>query len=138
VLCYAKPWQFAVFSPFSGSKMSKTAKNLTYLFLILALVAVGDDLYIWQTSDNYPFAFAALGWLAKHYAPEQMDMVVEFMGVDLFNQIFAPILRIPAFFMALGLAGVVFVVDIIRGLIKTRHLAKMPPAAKYGRSIKRS
>ena len=84
--------------------ISPTAHTFAKVFVLLAFLAIGHDIYLWVTSDDFPFAFAALGWLTKHYIPEYHAAVVAFIGVDTFNLVLTPILKIPAVFLAGGLA----------------------------------
>ena len=93
--------------------MSSTAKTFAVFFAILAVAALGHDIYVWQTSVGFPFAFAALGWITKTYALEYHRMVVDTLGAETFNIIFTPVLRIPAFFLASGLFVLTLAVDFI-------------------------
>ncbi len=97
--------------------ISPTAHKFAKVFALLAFLAVGHDIYLWVTSDDFPFAFAALGWITKHYIPEYHAAVVDFIGVDTFNLVLTPILKIPAAF----LAGCLSLVFIGIGFILQRH-----------------
>lgn len=83
--------------------MSDIAKFFIFLFGLFALLALGHDIYIWQTSRN-PFAFAALGWITKHYAQEQHEFFVQMVSPEIFNLVFAPFFSIPLFFSMSGFA----------------------------------
>ena len=98
--------------------MSASAKAFFGLFIILALCALGHDIYVWQNANGYPFNFAALGWITKNYWPAEHQMVVDTLGAETFNSILTPILAIPAFFLAGGLAAFTFVVDFLNRLVK--------------------
>lgn len=101
--------------------MSSSAKALFLLFILLTLMAVGHDIYIWQTSDGFPFAFAALGWISKTYIPDIQQIIVDMLGVDLFNTVITPVLRIPATFLAAGIAALIYIIDAIRRKIVMNH-----------------
>lgn len=101
--------------------MSPSAKALFTLFILLALGALGHDIYIWQNAGGNPFAFAALGWISKTYIPNEHQMLVDMFGADSFNEIFTPFLKIPAFFMAAGLAAFVYAVDFANRTIKNMN-----------------
>lgn len=98
--------------------MSPSAKAFFGIFVLLALGALGHDLYIWYYSDNYPFEFAALGWIAKQYYPDELQITIDTVGADAFNAILTPILQMKAFFLATGLAIFVYVVDFAQRKIK--------------------
>ena len=89
--------------------MPRSAKALFALCILLTLVAVGHDIYIWQTSNGFPFAFAALGWITRTYVPDIQQMIVDAIGVDMFNTILTPILKIPAAFLAAGCAVMIYI-----------------------------
>jgi hypothetical protein len=107
--------------------MSSTAKTFAAFFAILAFAALGHDIYVWQTSDGFPFAFAALGWITKTYALEYHQIVVDVLGAEAFNTILTPILRIPAFFLAVGLTVFSSVIGFILHKVKS---ARTPPPRK--------
>ncbi len=73
-------------------------------FAMLAIIAIAHDIYLWVTSDGYPFAFAALGWISKTYLPDIHQAAVDMIGPEIFNQILTPVLKIPAFFLMASLA----------------------------------
>ena len=98
--------------------MSASAKALFSLFFLFAVAAIGHDIYVWQNGEGHPFAFAALGWITKTYLPAEHQMMVDMLGPESFNEILTPILKIPAFFLAAGLAAFVFAVDFIQRTIK--------------------
>jgi hypothetical protein len=98
--------------------MSVSGKAFFLLFTLLALAFLGHDIYYWQNSNGFPFAFAALGRLSELYFPVEHKTLVDTLGVDTFNQILTPILRIPAFFLMAGLAVFVFAIDFINRTIK--------------------
>lgn len=93
--------------------MSPTGKMISSLFGLLALVALGHDLYIWQNSEGFPFAFAALGWISKTYLPEQHQFLVDVLSPETFNAILTPVLKIPAFFLCLGLSLATSALDVL-------------------------
>lgn len=94
--------------------MSPAAKAFFAIFILIAIGAVAHDIYIWQNSNGYPFEFAALGWLAKNYYPEQLQMTIDTLSPETFNAVLTPVLKIPAFFMAIGIAAFIYVVDFIK------------------------
>lgn len=98
--------------------MSTSAKAFLSLFFLFALAALGHDIYVWYNGNGHPFAFAALGWISKTYLPAEHQITIDALGVETFNQILTPILKIPAFFMAVGLAAFVYAVDLIQRTIK--------------------
>ena len=99
------------------SVMSGVSKFFASLFTLLAILAVGHDIYIWQTSGN-PFAFAALGWITKHYAGEEHKTVVETISPENFNIIFTPILSIPLFYSMAGLTVLSLILGYIGRLVR--------------------
>ena len=113
--------------------MSSGAKAIATLFRLLALIALGHDIYVWQNSEGHPFAFAALGWISKTYAPEQHQFVVDVLGADSFNAVLTPLLKIPAFFFALGLIGLTALVDIANRRLKNEESAPKAKDFKYTR-----
>jgi hypothetical protein len=99
--------------------MSVTAKAFFSLFLLLAAAALGHDIYVWYNSNGEPFAFAALGWISKTYLPAEHQLLVDMIGgPESFNSVVTPILRLPAFFLAAGLAVLVYLIDFINRTIK--------------------
>lgn len=98
--------------------MSKSGKSLFSLFMLLALIALGHDVYLWYVSDGFPFNFAALGWITKTYLSSEHQLVVETLGPDTFNAILTPILKIPAVFITGGIAALIAVIDFINSKIK--------------------
>lgn len=115
--------------------MSQTAKTLAIFFALLAFVALGHDVYLWQTT-GFPFAFAALGWLSKNYVPDQHQAIVEMLGAETFNMILTPVLRLPACLLMAALALVVMGVDLVHAKITKRNTykAKPAPADRFKRS----
>ena len=112
--------------------MSVTAKAFFSLFFLLAAAALGHDIYAWYNSNGEPFAFAALGWISKTYLPSEHQMFVDMMGgAESLNEIMTPILRIPAFFLAAGLATFVYLIDFI-----SRTISKMNPGRGKDRDQK--
>ncbi len=105
-------------------RISPTCHSLAKLFGFLTLMAVGHDLYLWSTSDGFPFAFAALGWITKHYIPEAHAVVVNLIGVPTFNMILTPALKIPAAFLAGGLSLAFMGIGFI---LQRRENAKSAP-----------
>lgn len=101
--------------------MSVTAKALFFIFFILAGGALAHDIYVWQNSNGFPFNFAALGWMAKTYYPDELQLAIDTLGADTFNSILTPLLKIPAFFLTAGLAAFVYAVDFIRRLVKSSN-----------------
>jgi len=98
--------------------MSASAKAFFGLFILLAIGALAHDIYVWQNLVDYPFNFAALGWITKNYWPDEHQMVVDTLGAETFNSILTPVLAIPAFFLASGLAAFTFAVDYLNRLVK--------------------
>lgn len=101
--------------------MSTSAKALFSLFVLLALCALGHDIYVWYNGNGHPFAFAALGWISKTYTPAEHQMAVDTLGADSFNEILTPFLKIPAFFLTAGLAAFVYAIDFIQRTIKNMN-----------------
>jgi len=99
--------------------MSVTAKAFFFIFFILAAGALAHDIYVWQNSNGYPFNFAEMGWMSKTYYPEQHQMVVDTLGVETFNSVLTPFLKIPAFFFAVGMCVFIFVVDFVNTKLKS-------------------
>ncbi len=100
--------------------MSSTAKAFLFIFIVLALGSLAHDIYVWQSLDGFPFNFAALGWMAKTYYPDEFQLTIDTLSPETFNAILTPILKIPAFFLTVGLAVFVFVVDFANRLIKNK------------------
>ena len=98
--------------------MSVTAKFFLFIFALLALGSLAHDIYVWQNSNGFPFSFAALGWIAKTYYPDELQLTIDTLTPETFNTVLTPILKIPAFFLTAGLAIFVFVVDFINRTIK--------------------
>jgi len=98
--------------------MSFSAKAFFALFVFFAIASLSHDIYVWQNSNGFPFAFAALGWITENYFNAEHKMVVETLGAETFNQILTPILKIPAFFLTSGLAALIFIIDFIIRTIK--------------------
>lgn len=111
--------------------MSTSAKALFSLFFILAMCAIGHDIYVWQNGDGHPFAFAALGWISKTYLPTEHQMVVDMLGPETFNVILTPLLKIPAFFITAGLATLIYALDFIQ-----RRVRNMNPGRGKDRDAK--
>lgn len=109
--------------------MSRSVKPFFLLCILLTLGAVGHDIYIWQTSNGFPFAFAALGWISKTYIPDIQQQVVDMLGVDLFNAVLTPILKIPAAFFTAGLTMIIYVGGRIHRTI-TAAAARSSPKFK--------
>ncbi len=110
--------------------MSRSVKPFFLLCILLTLGAVGHDIYIWQTSNGFPFAFAALGWISQTYLPDIQQQVVDVLGVDLFNAVLTPVLKIPAAFFAAGLAVIVYAGDRIHRAIASVAAARASPKFK--------
>jgi hypothetical protein len=98
--------------------MSGVAKLFLFIFVLLAIGSLADDIYIWQNSNGFPFSFAALGWIAKTYCPNQLQITIDALGTETFNKFLTPILKIPAFFLSIGLVVFVVVVDFINRMAK--------------------
>lgn len=98
--------------------MSPAAKAFFALFILLAIGAVAHDIYIWQNANGFPFEFAALGWIAKKYYPDELQLTIDTLSPETFNMILTPVLKIPAFFLAIGMAVFVYVVDFINRQVK--------------------
>jgi len=112
--------------------MNASAKAIFALFVLFAMAALGNDIYIWYTNPNgEPFAFAALGWITKNYLPNEHQMVVDMLGVETFNSVLTPLLRIPAFFLTAGIAAMVYAIDFI-----TRTIRNMNPGRGKDRDQK--
>ena len=88
---------------------------------MLALGALAHDIYVWQQDTAYPFNFAALGWMSKTYYPAEHQMVVDTLSPETFNEILTPLLKIPAFFLMVGIAAFIFVVDFANRMIKNAN-----------------
>lgn len=98
--------------------MSVTAKFFLFILVLSALGSLAHDIYVWQNANGFPFAFAALGWIAKTYCPDELQLVIDTLTPETFNTVLTPVLKIPAFFMTTGLAIFVFVVDFINRTVK--------------------
>lgn len=112
------------------SKFSSSARTFSGFFVLLAIGALAHDILIWQRSNDYPFAFADLGWMTKTYLPEQHAYMVSLLGVETFNIFLAPVLRLSAVIVALGLMGFTLLIDGLRIALKKE---KMPPRYKQRR-----
>ena len=116
--------------------MPGPAKFFCGLFLLCALAALGADIYIWQNSDDHPFTFAETGYLTKTYATEYHQMVVDAVTPEIFNQIFRPILQIPAVFLSLSFACLSLCFGFLAMSIKAKTKGQMAPKGqgfKYNR-----
>lgn len=115
--------------------MSNVSKFFASLFAFLAAVALAHDVYVWQTSGN-PFAFAALGWITKHYAGEEHKVVVETVSPEIFNDLFTPFLSLPLFFSMLGLSvfslSVGYLAFLVRRYSRKGAAEKKVPASSRG------
>lgn len=100
--------------------MSANAKAFIFIFVVLALGALAHDIYVWYNLVDYPFSFAALGWMAKTYYPDELKLVVDTLGAETFNSFLTPLLQIPAFFLTVGLAIAIYAIDFASRKIKNR------------------
>lgn len=128
-------------TPLAGSPklqlfdLSSTARTLSGFFLILAVIALGHDLYLWQIRPDHPFAFAALGWITKTYIPEQHQILVDLIGAEAFNLILTPLLKIPAFFSAVGLSALTVMIDYTNRRMKAAgEYKRRAPDNRFKRS----
>lgn len=110
--------------------MPRSAKTLCGFFMLLALAAVGWDIYTWQNSADHPFSFAALGFLTKTYLAEYHQMTVDILTPEVFNQVLTPVLAIPAFFLCLGLAGVSLAGGVVALIVSKTSSGSMGPKDK--------
>lgn len=99
--------------------MSAIAKAFMFIFVMLAVAALGHDIYVWQNNPGYPFNFAAIGWMTKTYFEAEHQMVVDTLSPETFNMILTPILKIPAFFFAAGIAIFIFAIDFANRKLKS-------------------
>lgn len=99
--------------------MSAPAKALFAIFFLLALCSLGHDIYIWYNADGYPFNFAALGWMAKTYYPDELQLTIDTLSPETFNSILTPILKIPAFFLTVGIAAFIYGFDFANRKLKS-------------------
>jgi hypothetical protein len=104
--------------------MSFAGKFFFGLFILFALGAAAHDIYIWQTSNGFPFNFAALGWITKTYLPDEHQILVDSLGAESFNAVLTPILKIPAFFLCAGIALLIFCLDFIIRIAKNANPAR--------------
>lgn len=92
--------------------LSTTSKIFCGLFSLLAAVALGHDIYIWQKDGNI-FSFAYLGGIFKRYLPDEFKTTVDALSPENFNILLTPILSIQAFHFFAGL----FIFSLVAGLI---------------------
>lgn len=97
--------------------LSKTSLSFCSLFGLLALTALGHDIYIWQKDGNV-FSFAYLGGIFKHYWPVEFDTTVDILGAESFNALLTPILALPAVHFFAGLTLFSFVVGFVAARVK--------------------
>lgn len=103
--------------------ISRRTLNLTAFFGILPVAALGHDIYIWRRDGNI-FTLADLGGIFRHYAPEQFDQTVNFLGTVTFNAVLTPILEHPAFYIGAALTLAVFALSFTKDCVMAAKAAK--------------
>ncbi len=103
--------------------ISRRTLNLTTLFGILPVAALGHDIYIWQRDGNI-FTLADLGGIFRHYAPEQFDQTVTFLGAETFNAVLTPVLAHPAVYIGVALTLLVFALSFAKDCVMAAKAAK--------------
>lgn len=117
--------------------ISKRTLKLTALASVLPVAAIGFDLYIWQRDGNI-FSLADLGGLFRHYAPEQFQQTVDFLGAETFNAVLTPILSQPAVFVGLAVMILVFGISFARDLIMAHKAAKAGTSNPHVKSFRKN
>ncbi len=79
-------------------------KILFFLFLLLALAALGHDAWYYynayENGDELPLHFSELGFLWLTYAREYHDMALDMVGADMWGEYVRPVLLMPAVYVA--------------------------------------
>lgn len=102
--------------------LSMKSKFFCWLFGLLTVAALAQDVYIWQTEGNV-FSFAALGGVFKHYFPGEFKETVGTLGEENFNILLTPILALPGVYLFGGLTIFSFVAGFISMSVKKAKMS---------------
>lgn len=93
--------------------LSSRSKFFCGFFAFLTVLVLGHDVYVWRLQGTWPDG--AAGSLFKYYLPDWYRELVQWVGPDVFQAFFVPVLTVPLRYLMAGGLALSFIVGEIAG-----------------------